>query len=372
MFSKRVLPLFLCAVALVLVLVASAQSAGKSSKAMIGIFDEGQTLYGNPDYSFGVLSDLNAQLVRSHMYWGGRFGVANRKPAKATNPNDPAYNWSLYQREVDYATQNGIKVVFSIYGTPSWANGGKGANAAPKNFADLQSFATAAAKKFPQVKYWLAWNEPNNPVFLKPQYKRVKGKWVAQAAIDYAKICNAIYAGVKAAKVSGQKVACGVTAPGGNNRPAGSRPSIAPITFLRAVKKAGLKKFDAWAHHPYPSKPSETPTSKPPKGSIRLGNINVLLNELGKLYGRSKHLWITEYGYQTKPEDPNFGVTWAQQAQYLQQAWAIIRANPRIDMMIWFIFQDDTNIPIGWQSGLLTYDGIKKPSYSVFQSLPHA
>jgi hypothetical protein len=37
--------------------------------------------------------------------------------------------------------------------------------------------------------------------------------------------------------------------------------------------------------------------------------------------------------------------------------------------MIWFIFQDDTNISIGWQSGLLTYDGIKKPSYAAFQNL---
>ena len=48
----------------------------------------------------------------------------------------------------------------------------------------------------PAVRHWLAWNEPNNPAFLRPQYKRVGGKWVIQSAIDYAKICNAIVKGV--------------------------------------------------------------------------------------------------------------------------------------------------------------------------------
>lgn len=372
MVNKRLLSLLVCGLALLLALVAAAQSAPKSSSAKIGIYDEGQTLYGNPDYAFGVLSDLDTQLVRSNIYWGGRFGVANRKPTNGANPDDPAYDWSLYERQLNYASQYGIQVVLSIYGTPSWANGGKGQNVAPKNMRDLQNFATAAAKHFPTIKYWLAWNEPNNPVFLKPQFVRKGGKWVMQSPVTYAQMCNAIYNGIKAAKVSGQKVACGVTSPRGNNQGSSSRPSISPIAFLRGAKKAGLKRFDAWAHHPYAGSPSERPATKPKaRTAVILGNISVLLTELKKLYHSNKHIWITEYGYQTKPQDKNFGVTWAQQATYLKQAWTIVRANPRIDMMIWFIFQDDTNISIGWQSGLLTYDGIKKPSYTAFQNLPH-
>ena len=46
------------------------------------------------------------------------------------------------------------------------------------------------------MRQWLAWNEPNNPAFLRPQFKKVKGKDVIQSAIDYAKICNAIVKGV--------------------------------------------------------------------------------------------------------------------------------------------------------------------------------
>jgi hypothetical protein len=35
------------------------------------------------------------------------------------------------------------------------------------------------------------------------------------------------------------------------------------------------------------------------------------------------------------------------------------------------MLKDDTNISQGWQSGLLTATGKKKPAYSVFARLPH-
>jgi hypothetical protein len=379
---RRALSVAAALLVLTLAVTAAAQSAArparaaKSTKALLGIFDEGQTLYGDPDYAFPVLHDLNVQIIRSHLYWGGRWGVANSRPKNPADPNDPAYDWTLYDREVQYASQYGIKVMFSIYGTPSWENGGKGLNTAPKNMNDLRLFAEAAAKKFPIVKYWLAWNEPNSPVFLRPQYVkkrvRVKGKlttqWVMQSAIDYAKICNAVYTGIKAAR-QGQLVGCGVTDPAGNNRPTAKRAAPTPIPFMIAAKKAGLKRFDAWAHHPYPGSPTQTPTTKPKFGFIGLGNIDVLIKEETKLWG-AKPIWLTEYGYQTKPQDPVFGVSYADQAKYLRQAWSIVRANPRIGMLIWFIFQDDTNIKLGWQSGLLTYTGVKKPAYEVFKTLP--
>ena len=39
-----------------------------------------------------------------------------------------------------------------------------------------------------------------------------------------------------------------------------------------------------------------------------------------RLYG-NKRIWITEYGYQTNPPDRIFGVSWANQARYLKQAY---------------------------------------------------
>jgi hypothetical protein len=38
-------------------------------------------------------------------------------------------------------------------------------------------------------------------------------------------------------------------------------------------------------------------------------------------------------------------------------------------MFLWFLVKDDANLG-GWQSGLETVTGKKKPSFNVFRSLP--
>jgi hypothetical protein len=355
--------------------------AGAAPHMLVGLLDESHTLYGNPDQTFPILGKLHTQVLRVNLYWGGKFGVAKRRPLDATDPSDPAYNWKLYDRTVNYAAQYKIKLLFSIYGTPRWENGQATLNHAPKKAADLEAFAYAAATRYagdfpaddgrplPAVRYWTAWNEPNQPFQLSPQFKRVHGKYLFQAAIDYAKICNAVYTGIHSTMLSSEKVACGVTAPGGNNEAGGTRPTISPIAFLLAAKKAGMKRFDAYAHHAYPRKPTETPSTKPPKTAVTLANIGDLIKVMTRLYGH-KPLWITEYGYQTNPPDRTFGVSWAKQAAYMKQAYAIGRKNPRIQMMIWFLLKDEP-ILAGWQSGLMTASGRKKPAFTTFMNLPH-
>jgi Glycosyl hydrolase catalytic core len=382
MRMRSVLVVVVAAAALV---GATAHSAGSSRYLRIGIYDEAQTLYGPIPQTFSLLGQLHVQEIRENLYWGGTYGVAFKRPAKPRDPNDPAYHWALYDRTVQYAQQYGIKVLFSIYATPTWESGNTAKNVAPKNANDLRDFAYAAAQRYsgtfaddsgrvlPAVKDWTAWNEPNNPTFLAPQYKRSGSTWVIQSAVSYAKICNAVYDGVHATFNANERVACGVTAPRGNNNPNSSRPSVSPIAFLRACKKAGLLRFDAWAHHPYYAGPSDQPTTKPvtakgaPATAVTLGNIGDLIKTVTQLYG-NKRIWITEYGYQTNPPDTLFGVSWAKQAVYLKQAFGIAKKNPRIDMMLWFLLKDDPNLN-GWQSGLLTIGGKKKPAFAAFRSL---
>jgi hypothetical protein len=142
------------------------------------------------------------------------------------------------------------------------------------------------------------------------------------------------------------------------------------LAFLAAVKKFGLKHFDVWAHHPYYGRPTDSPTTKPKdRTSVTLANIGDLTKLLTKLYGNKK-LWITEYGYQTRPPDKSFGVSWVKQAQYLSKAYAIARKNPRITMMLWFLLRDESRLS-GWQSGFFTAAGVKKPAYNAFRRLPH-
>jgi hypothetical protein len=372
----------------VLATASLAANAHASRFMRVGIYDEAQTLYGPVPKTFATFKQLHVQEVRLNLYWGGKYGVAKRRPARATNPADRAYDWELYDRTVEYASANGVHVLFSIYGTPSWANGGRGQNVAPTRSTDLRNFAFAAARRYggtypaadgrilPAVREWLAWNEPNNPLFLKPQFKKTAKGWTIQSAVDYAKICNAVYNGVHATLAPSERVGCGVTSPRGNNNPNSARPSVSPLAFLRAVKKAGLKTFDAWAHHPYYAGPSDQPTTKPvtakgaPATAVTLGNISDLIREVTRLYG-NKRIWITEYGYQTNPPDRLFGVSYAKQAAYLRQAFAIARKNKRIDMMLWFLLKDEPTLG-GWQSGLMTFGGKRKPAYNAFMQMAAA
>ncbi len=364
----------------------SVPAASAKPHMLVGILDEANTLYGDPDRTFPILKQLRTQVLRVNMYWGGRFGVAQSgRPEVATDPDDFAYDWEIYDRTVNYGAQYGVKIMFSIFGTPTWANKGKGLTYAPTNFLDLQKFAIAAAKRYsgtfegtdgrnlPAVRLWTAWNEPNNPLQLKPQYRKVGRTFVMQSARDYARICNAVYNGIHQTLIRNEKVACGVTSPRGNNNPnpkGSTRPSVSPLAFLRAAKKAGMRRFDAYAHQPYYGKKTEKPNTRPTaRTAVGLGNIGDLITELTRLYGR-KPLWITEYAYQTNPPDKLFGVTYKQQADYLRQAFAIARKNPRIDLMLWFLVRDDTS-PFGWQSGFFTPRGVKKPAFTAFQRLPH-
>jgi hypothetical protein len=372
--------LVICAAVCATVVVV-APPATAAPHMQVGLLDQASTFF-NADAAFPIYKKLRVQVVRVDLYWGGSdLAVAKKRPVDAADPDDPAYDWSVYDRVATFAARYKIKLLFTIWGTPRWANGGQAARVAPKNFADLRKFAYAAATRYsgsstdkdgnaiPAVRLWTAWNEPNQLFQLYPQYKRVKGKYVMLSALNYAKICAAIYTGVHSTLLSGEKVACGVTAPGGNDNPRGSRGSPTPMSFMAALKKYHLKKFDAWAHNPYGG-PRETPVTKPhARGTVTMGNIDTLITQLTKFWGR-KRVWLTEYAYQTNPPDKAFGVSFSKQALYLKQAYTIARKNPRIDMLLWFQLKDEPGIG-GWQSGLMTARGKKKPAFTTFMRLPH-
>jgi hypothetical protein len=358
-------------------------AAGAQAHMLVGLQDDAMIVDGNPTTAFPILRQLRVQIIRVNLIWGGtKYGVANSgRPAHAQDPADPAYDWTLYDRVVKYASQNHIQVLFTILFTPKWANGGRARNVAPSRMADLQNFAYAASERYsghyiptednpdqlplPAVKKWLAWNEPNNPIWLQ---QSAGGRFISPR--NYARMCTAIWTGVHYTNFAGEQVACGATGPRGNNQARSSRPSMSPLAFMRAARKAGMRHLDAYAHHPYYGRPSESPATPGTGGAVELGNIRTLIALSNQLFGR-KPIWITEYGYQTRPPDRIFGVSFAKQAQYVSQAYAIARRTPQVQMMIWFMLRDDTNLNIGWQSGFLTAAGKKKPAFNAFRRLPH-
>lgn len=311
----------------------------------------------------------HASIIRTTADWRA---VAPRRPRQATNPFDPAYRLSDLDDLVRNAQKRGIEVMITIWGSPRWANGGKAPNVPPKRVADLTNFARAIADRYsgrhagyPYVGRYSIWNEPNLEIFLAPQFDK-KGNIISPRT--YAGLYKAGYNGIKIGNKTAL-VAIGETSNQGRDHPAksGTNDSVAPGTFARLLARQTGLRFDAYATHPYPTRPNLPPTQK-----VRWPNVTLLqLKRFEKsidqwFHRRNIPVWITEYGHQTKPGEP-YGVTNAQQAKYLSRVMRQLKADPRVEMFIWFIFRDSKASV--WQSGLFNESGRMKPSYRTFSAL---
>jgi hypothetical protein len=306
-------------------------------------------------------AEQGASVMRLLVQWNV---VAARKPTVASDPFDPAYNLSDVDEAVQTAQENDEEVMLTISGTPSWANGGKKANVMPTRLSDLTTFARAVASRYsgryvgyPFVRFWSVWNEPNLNLFLSPQFNSA-GKSVAPA--NYAKLYAAAYSGIKAGNPLA-KVAIGETSARGHDKPGGSVISHSPGKFAQLVAKANPRlRFDAWAHHPYPSNPNNKPTQLVKWPNVSLTSLPRFEQNLNTWFHRkSTPIWITEYGHQTRPPEA-LGIPWSTQARYVSQAIGIAKRFSFVNMFIWFVYQDDPGQP--WESGLYTQGGVPKSS----------
>jgi Cellulase (glycosyl hydrolase family 5) len=311
-------------------------------------------------------ADANATIMRLLVQWNV---VAKTRPASAADPFDTAYNFDDIDEAVLAAQENDMEVLLTISGTPRWANGGKAPNVMPRRVGDFTNFARAIASRYsgrfpgyPFVRFWSIWNEPNLQQFLAPQFDS-RGRSVAPA--NYAKLAAAAYTGIKAGNPQA-KVAIGETSPRGSDKATGLRPIHSPGKFAELVAKANPRlKFDAWSHHPYPSTPKSPPSQRVKWPNVSLASLPRFDESLKTWFKRkSVPIWVTEYGHQTKPEDP-LGIPYSQQAAYIQQAMSMTAGYPFVDMFIWFVFQDDQGQP--WDSGVYTRSGApKNPSPARF------
>lgn len=306
--------------------------------------------------------DANATILKTTVYW---FNVAPRRPANAANPFDAAYRWQDLDEFVRHAADRDIEVMLTIWGTPRWAAAGR--NRMPRNLRDLTNFARALATRysgryrgFPFVRFYSVWNEPNLNLFLTPQYD-ARGRSVA--ARNYARLYRAAYAGLKAGSRSAL-IAAGET----SARSLTTSASHAPARFAQLLsKQRPVIRFDAWAHHPYPTTHTQPPTQRVRWPNVSMTSLPRFGASLDRWFKRrNTPLWITEYGHETRPEDPK-GVPYSTQASYLRTAVRMLQRNPRVNMLIWFSIRDSTeNL---WQSGLLTRFGLEKPAFDLFSVL---
>jgi hypothetical protein len=350
-------------IAFAALLAIPAATAHAAQRMPIGFFDDPSFRWSpaRADNLRAAALD-GASVLHTTATWSA---IAPTKPADASSGDDPAYQLGDIDDLVFQAGLNGLRVMINITGTPKWANGGKAPNVMPTHLSDITTFSRMLAKRYNgasghgDVPLWSVWNEPNLQLFLTPQFV---GKKIVGPA-NYAKLYKAAYAGIKAGNPTA-KVAIGETSARGRDKPlAGASASIAPGTFARLLSQTKGLKFDAWAHHPYPTAANLPPLQKVRYPNVTLSTLPTFEAELKKDFHRAVPIWITEYGHETKPAEPH-GVTYAKQAAYAKQALMVAKSDPNVQMFIWFVFRDSAGNP--WQSGLVSQNGAKKPAYNAF------
>jgi hypothetical protein len=341
-------------------------TAVAANRMPIGFFDDVSFRYSSArDANLNAAAATGASIIHTNVSWPA---IAPKRPAAPLNGDDPAYALGNLDDLVYQSGLYGMRVMINITGTPKWANGNTTPNHMPKKLSDLTNFARMLATRYDgrhghgTVGLYSIWNEPNLQLFLTPQYQ---GKKIVGPA-NYAKLYKAAYAGIKKGNSRAQ-VAIGETSARGRDKPlATASASVAPATFARLLSQVKGLKFDAWAHHPYPTSPNLPPLQKVRFPNVTLSTMPQFEKDLKKWFKRTVPIWITEYGHETKPGEPH-GVTEAKQAAYAKQALGIAKKDPNVQMFCWFTFRDSSGNP--WQSGLERPSGAHKPSYAAFSSI---
>jgi hypothetical protein len=261
----------------------------------------------------------------------------------------------------------------------------------------------------PRVDHWSVWNEPNQPGWLRPQTRA--GRPASPRL--YRALQDAAYEGLRRSGHGADTYLLGETAPRGGSQGTPVTP-MRPLIFIRelycvdrrlrpysgrraaargcptdragrrrfAADHPGLFKASGFAHHPYALEvpPARRDRARDQVTLSVLGRLTRTLDRIFRRYGQSGRLriWLTEYGYQTNPPDPIVGVSWARQEAYLNQAEDIAYRNPRVQSVAQFLLVDDgpnTKVPPSsprywgstFQSGLVTREGRRKPSFVSYQ-----
>ena len=356
----------ICFVALLAIPSATLRAA---TRMPVGFYDD-PSFRWSPDraQNLAAAAAAGATVIHTTANWAQ---MAPTRPVHPADADDPAYRIGDLDELVRESARYGLRVMIDVTGTPKWANGGLSPNHMPKNLNDFATFVHMLAVRYDgrnagkgQVSLWSVWNEPNEDLFLTPQYV---GKKIVSPA-NYAKLYKVAYAAIKSAN-PWAKVAIGETAPEGRDKPLKGAPTtVSPGMFAKLLAKVPGLKFDAWAHHPYVTSLSAKPLEKVRYPNVTLSQLPTFEKNLKSLFHHQVPIWITEYGHQTKPAQPK-GVSLSTQAAYTSQALAYAKNDPDVQMFIWFTFRDSTGNP--WKSGLEQSSGAAKPSFFKFDSLAH-
>ncbi len=412
----------------------AAPSLALADHTQESVFQDDQYLLDSPTGAvvgtLVLLKALGVQRVRVNVLWSqiAPKATSRTKPANFDAANPAAYpvgSFAAYDRLVQFAKLEGLGVEFNVTAPgPLWAMRrnsptSRAANHWEPNASEFLQFVYALGLRYdgayqglPRVNVWSVWNEPDQPGWLAPQSLRVNGRYVAQAPRLYRDLVRAAYQGLYfTGHGSAQDtILIGELAPEGYETP-GFYTASTPLPFLRDLycvsnsyrplrgrgatalgcpasgsrrqfvgANPGLFRATGFAHHPYyffhPPRYSAVDPNFAPLAN--LGRLERTLDRSMRAWGSRRRLpiYLTEYGYQTRPPDPYQNVSPTQQAAYLNEADYMAWRDARVRSVAQFLLFDsapdaayapkDFSYWDTFQTGLLYVNGKPKPAFPAY------
>jgi hypothetical protein len=362
-----------------LLLAAFAAPAADASSRQLLVMQDDAAMHNRPAEALDEFASFGTDVVKVNLYWDAVAPKGRRKPAGFDGANPASYSWSDYISIAQAIRARGMRPYFSLGGrAPDWATKRRGRRGTYRPSArEFGRFAKAAGQQFPDVDIWSIWNEPNLYSWLGPQRK--KGTPISPSI--YRGLYLAGRRGLGATGHGGDTILLGELMPRGGSDPR----KVPPLEFLRemvcldrnyhqyrgaAARKRNCRKIgriptSGLALHPYTLAKGPDVKEGPDEAAIgalaRVGHTLNALARRGKLPGRLP-IWITEFGYQTRPPDRN--ATPLRRAPSLMDLseWIAFR-NRRVASYSQYTLRDDES----WQGGLRFSNGkAKRGVYSAF------
>jgi hypothetical protein len=382
--------------------------------------DDAELLNRTPErvrHDLEVARDAGVGVVRLTASWSriAPDPQAATQPPAPFAPDDPATYaagaWEHLDVAVREAHRAGLRVLIDLaFWAPRWAVDPSSADRERPRLrpdpAAFRAFSTAVARRYdgratgsdgaelPRVDLYATWNEPNHPAFLAPQWEPGGEGFTAASADVYRAMHEAAAPAIRRASPGATVLLGNLTSIGGRDGEAG----VPPLRFLRRlacvdddlrpVRDGACADFrpveaDGLAFHPYTR--YVTPgTPAPGRDHVQLGDQEKLQTLLRGLRAEGRlvlgddpdvpaPVWLTEYGYEAREDDPYQPFTRADQARFVGWSTYLAWRSPGVVSAAQFLLRDiepaESGLPVGdrrryrdWQSGVLDRTGAPKPA----------
>jgi hypothetical protein len=324
--------------------------AASASKGQLSLIQDDRELFGelgeDPAAAMAEIKALGVDVVRTNIayYRIYRESDQERKPDSfdAREPDSAQYDWSAIDRLINLADRNGLRVLATVTGPgPNFTSGSprkcrRVPCAIRPSARGFGAFVQAVAKRYRgQIDYYSLWNEPNLSRWIRPQGRRSRN--VQKEGIIYRKLWQAGYKQIarydrprRNRVLFGEVAAIGDPLPliqtalclDRDNRPLRGRDRrLAKCGNFKRMNIGGI------AVHPYnfggfgrrgPQTKTGSSTALPIAYMPRLHRLTKQAVRRKRMRSQGRRVFITEYGYQTRPPDPN-GVSLRNQAEFINE-----------------------------------------------------